>query len=171
LTNKKEPPSQKKLPVSHDTQLPLKFPGFSDKKVIADFSGGTVTSDGGLLFLSTVEKRISIIKKLSGCLFDNRHQSYIDDTHREMLSQRIYQIATGYEDCNDSTELRKDPVIKTICNRLPFSDEDLASQPTLSRLENTVSRTMGTSSLLCSINTTIPTAISPCIFMRAIAVI
>jgi len=128
--------------MSHNTQLPFKFPGFSDKKVTADFSGGTVTSDSGLLFLSTVEKKTSLLKKLTDCLFDRRHQGYIDHTHREMLAQRIYQIAAGYEDCNDSAELRKDPVIKTICKRLPFSDEDLASQPTLSRLENAISRTM-----------------------------
>lgn len=128
--------------MKEDNQLALNFPGFSGKKVRADFSGGTVTSDSGLLFLSFIEKKTGIISNLTGCLFDNRHQSYIDHTYREMLSQRIYQIAAGYEDCNDSTELRKDPVIKTICKRLPFSDDDLASQPTLSRLENTVSRTM-----------------------------
>lgn len=128
--------------MNNNTQLSLTFPGFSDKKVITDFSGGTVTSDSGLLFLSILEKKAGIIKKLSSCLYDNRHQSYIDHTHWEMLSQRIYQIAAGYEDCNDSTELRKDPVIKTLCKRHPFSDEDLASQPTLSRLENSVSQTM-----------------------------
>ena len=128
--------------MTNNTQLSLQFPGFSNKKVIADFSGGSVSSDSGLLLFSVLEKKCGFIKKLTGCLFDSRHQSYIDHTHREMLSQRIYQIAAGYEDCNDSTELRKDPVIKTICKRLPLSGEDLASQPTLSRLENVVSRTM-----------------------------
>ena len=123
-----KPFSQEELPMSNDTQLSLVFPGFSGKKVRADFSGGVITSDSGLLFLSTLEKKVEIIKKLTRCLFDNRHQSYIDHTYRDMLSQRIYQIAAGYEDCNDSTTLRKDPVLKTICKRLPFSDDDFASQ-------------------------------------------
>jgi hypothetical protein len=61
---------------------------------------------------------------------------YVEHALAELLRQRIYGIALGYEDCNDATTLRRDPVFKTCCGRDPFSDDHLASQPTLSRIEN-----------------------------------
>ena len=124
--------------MKNDTQLPLQFQGYSGKKLEADFDGGTVTSDGGVLFLRAVEARIGIIRKYSDSLQDTRCQGKIDHTIPDMLGQRIYQIACGYEDGNDCNELRSDPGFKTACERLPESDPDLASQPTMSRLENTI---------------------------------
>lgn len=128
--------------MEEDTQLKLNFPGFRGKRIQADFTGGAVTSDGGVLFLRKLDKRLGVIDRYSSCLFDLRHQSYVDHSYKEMLAQRIFQIALGYEDCNDSATLREDPGFKTACDRLPFTDESLASQPTLSRLENDISRSM-----------------------------
>jgi hypothetical protein len=128
--------------MEEDIQLKLDFPGFCGKVVQADFTGGAVTSDGGVLFLRQLDKRLGVIDHFSSCLFDPRHQSYVDHSYKEMLTQRVFQIALGYEDCNDSTTLRDDPGFKTACERLPFTDAPLASQPTLSRLENDISRTM-----------------------------
>jgi len=128
--------------MEEDIQLKLDFPVVRGKKVRADFTGGAVTSDGGVLFLRRLDKGLGVINRFSSCLFDNRHQSYVDHSYKEMLAQRIFQIALGYEDCNDSDTLREDPGLKTACERLPFTDESLASQPTLSRLENDISRTM-----------------------------
>jgi len=126
--------------MEEDIQLKLDFPGFCGKLVQADFTGGSVTSDGGILFLRELDKGLGVIDRFASCLLDTRHQSYVDHSYKEMLAQRIFQIALGYEDCNDSTTLREDPGLKTACERLPFSDDPLASQPTLSRLENEVTR-------------------------------
>ena len=74
----------------------------------------------------------------ASCLKDARDSRYVRHQIRELLTQRSFQIVAGYEDCNDADSLRSDPIFKTVCDRLPESDPDLASQPTLSRLENSV---------------------------------
>lgn len=112
----------------------------ADKKIELSYSGEQISSDGGLLLLREVENQIGIIDKISNCIFDNRDQRYITHTQKEMLTQRIFQIAAGYEDCNDSNDLRNDMVLKTCVGRLPQSGEELASQPTMSRLENAVGK-------------------------------
>lgn len=123
-----------------DIQIPLPFASISGKKVTAEFDGGSLTSDAGVMFLREVEKGIGLIRRLTEVLTDHRHQSYTDHSHEELLRQRIFQIACGYEDANDCDELRHDPVLKAACERLPISGDDLASQPTMTRLENSVSR-------------------------------
>ena len=127
--------------MDEDTQSVLGFANVQGKKVEADFEGGTVTSDGGALFLRVVERGIGVIRRLVNAVRDRRHASYIDHTLKDLISQRVYQIACGYEDANDANTLRGDPCFKTVCERLPISGPDLASQPTLTRLENNVSRT------------------------------
>ncbi len=117
----------------------LHFSSISNKQVSADFTGGQMTSDAGLLLLRETEKRIGIIEALSKVIRDNRHPSYVKHSRNELLSQRIFQIASGYEDANDSNDLRIDPAIKACCNKLP-SDEYLASQPTFSRFENSIQK-------------------------------
>jgi len=127
--------------MKENTQLSLFFENISGKKVIADFNGGDVTSDGGALLLRSVEKRTGLIRSHCKVLSDNRDKRYTDHSLYEMISQRVYQISCGYEDANDSDILRHDPAFKSACNRLPLSGAALASQPTISRLENRVSRT------------------------------
>ncbi|MGM0484983.1 MAG: IS1380 family transposase [Candidatus Krumholzibacteriota bacterium] len=122
-------------------QITLPFASISGKKVKADFTGGVLTSDAGVLFLREVEKKMGVIKRFAEVLADRRHQSYIDHSYEELLSQRIYQIACGYEDANDCNDLRTDPAIKSACDRLPITGAALASQPTMTRLENSISRT------------------------------
>jgi hypothetical protein len=111
------------------------------KEIKINYSGERISSDGGLLLLKGVDNQINLISKISGCIKDNRDYRYIEHSVEEMVSQRVYQIAAGYEDCNDSQYLRSDTVIKLCSGRLPQSGSDLASQPTLSRLENAVSKT------------------------------
>ena len=127
--------------MEEDRQNVLGFANVQGKKVEADFEGGTVTSDGGALFLRVVEGGIGVIRRLVNAVRDRRHASYIDHTLKDLISQRVYQIACGYEDANDANTLRVDPGFKTACERLPLSGPDLASQPRLTRLENSVSRT------------------------------
>jgi hypothetical protein len=123
------------------TKQLLLFKDISGKKIEVDFDGGEVSSDAGLLFLRETEAKHGIICRMANILRDRRHKSYVIHDLLELFSQRIFQIASGYEDANDSNDLRKDPIIKIACAKLPLSDEELGSQPTMCRFENAPSRT------------------------------
>lgn len=123
------------------TKQLLLFKDISGKKIEADFDGGEVSSDAGLLFLREVEKRSGIIRRIANVFRDRRHPGYITHQLLELLKQRVFQIISGYEDGNDCDALRSDPILKIACERLPDSEKHLASQPTMCRLENAPSRT------------------------------
>jgi len=118
----------------------LLFEDIQGKKIEADFDGGQVTSDAGVVLLREVERRLGLIRRIARIIRDRRHPGYTRHSIREMLCQRVFQIACGYEDADDADTLRTDPAMKMACDQLP-EDEALASQPTLSRLENAVTRT------------------------------
>jgi hypothetical protein len=126
--------------MSQDTQSPLTFASIAGKKVYADFDGGTLTSDGGVLFLRAVEAHVGVIHRLSQALHDRRHQSYVEHDYGNLLRQRVFQIACGYEDANDCDRLRHDPAFKAACDHWPISGKPLASQPTMTRVENAARR-------------------------------
>lgn len=90
---------------------------FGSKKVEVRFTGEQISTDGGLLFLKEVDKNIGLIDSIAACLEDNRHQSYVKHNIKSLLSQRIIQIAAGYEDANDCNELRNDGVLKICCEK------------------------------------------------------
>lgn len=125
--------------VHHTTERFL-FEELRGKKLQVDFEGGEVSSDGGVLFLREVERRMKLLDRVAEVLHDRRHRSYKQHSLLDLLKQRVFQIACGYEDANDAETLRQDPALKAACERLP-EDAALASQPTISRLENAVSRT------------------------------
>lgn len=125
--------------VHHTTERFL-FEALQGKKLEVDFDGGEVSSDAGVLFLREVERRMRLLARVAKVLHDRRHSGYTRHSLLDMLKQRVFQIACGYEDANDADTLRRDRALKMACERLP-DDEPLASQPTLSRLENAVSRT------------------------------
>jgi len=110
------------------SQLTLSF----QPKIVLDFNGGEITSDSGLLLLRQFDEQLALTRRLPGLYSDWRNPLFIEHHTHEMLCQRIYQIAAGYEDCNDADPLRHDPTFQTIVGK----SEPLASQPTLSRLEN-----------------------------------
>jgi hypothetical protein len=118
------------------TILPFSFPAVARKKVTADFDGGRLTSDGGVMLLSMAERRLGIAQRLARCFPDARDPTRITHTFADMIRARVFAIACGYEDANDLEYLRTDPAFKLACGRLPDSGADLCSQPTLSRLEN-----------------------------------
>ena len=122
--------------MTQDTQSILPFARLCGKTLQADFDGGTLSSDGGVLFLRETEAQVGIIRRFVEALDDRRDARYIDYSQEELLRQRIFQIACGYEDANDCNSLRRDPAFKAACERLPIVGENLASQPTMSRLEN-----------------------------------
>lgn len=104
----------------------------------AAFDGGRLTSDGGLPWLAAADAEIGVCAEIAACLPDGRREARLHPLAL-LICQRIYQIACGFEDQNDATTLRHDPLFKLVCGRLPDSDAPLASQPTFSRLENAVS--------------------------------
>jgi hypothetical protein len=103
------------------------------------FDGGRLTSDGGLPWLEQAEQTLGLCTAFAGHIPDWRHGP-VRHPLPTLIRQRVFQIACGYEDQDDADFLRTDPLLKLVCGRLPESDRDLASQPTLSRLENAVDR-------------------------------
>lgn len=118
----------------------LHFGSLFGKKVVGDFEGGRITSDGGGFLLRELDKRYGLTAGIVDSLHDPRDPSRVIHEMKTLLKQRIFSIAMGYEDTNDSTTLRRDPTLKTISGRLPETSLDLASQPTLCRFENRVTR-------------------------------
>ncbi len=104
--------------------------------VVIRFDAPDISSDGGALLLREMDEQLGLGADMAACLPDERDPSRVLHDRLEQLRQRIYQIALGYEDCNDADRLRLDPVLKTACDRTPEDPIDLSSQPTLSRLEN-----------------------------------
>ena len=122
--------------MTDNTILPFSFPAVARKKITAAFDGGRLTSDGGVMLLALADRRIGVADKLA-CVFPEwRDASRIVHSLADMIRARIFAIACGYEDGNDLDRLRNDPAFKLACGRLPDTDRDLCSQPTLSRLEN-----------------------------------
>jgi hypothetical protein len=105
------------------------------KTVVARFDGGRLSSQGGLLTLRQIERRLGLADRLARCLKDPRMPEKVVHRVAEIIRFRILMIAARYEDANDADALRGDPMFKLALDRLP-SGEDLCSQSTISRLEN-----------------------------------
>lgn len=121
-----------------ENQILFPFTPLKGRKITAVFDEPLVSSDGGLMLLREVLIETGIIRSLANALHDPRHPSYVDHPLEEMLTQRVTQICCGYEDANDCDSLRDDPLFKMTAGRFP-EQTALASQPTMSRLENQVS--------------------------------
>jgi hypothetical protein len=104
--------------------------------VEAEFSAGRVSSDGGALLLREVDRRINLLGRLAGCFVDGRDAERIEHTIGEMISQRMYGLALGYEDLNDHEQLRADPLLALLSGKREL-EEPLAGKSTLNRLELT----------------------------------
>lgn len=111
-------------------------PHFS-RRVEADFAGGQISSDGGALLLRETERRVEVIGRFTACFQDQRHPSYITHEVQEMISQRVYSLALGYEDLNDQESLRHDPLLGLLAGKRKLGEEPLAGKSTLNRLELT----------------------------------
>jgi len=115
------------------------------RKVAADFSGGTLSSDGGVLLLRQVDINLGLTQCLAQCFRDSRQQVYVDHSVRQLLAQRLYGLALGYEDLNDHERLRLDPLLAAACEKIDPLGQDrfnpahrgvaLAGSSTLNRLE------------------------------------
>ncbi len=118
----------------------IEFSRLPGRQVVADFQGGRLTSDAGLLLLREVDRRLGLVEAISGCLHDPRDPRYVVHEQQAMLAQRIFAVAAGYEDLNDHQTLRDDPALQTAAGKVPELDEPLASPSTLCRLEQRVTR-------------------------------
>jgi len=110
------------------------FEACGSREIVARFDGGTISSDGGAFLLRQTDKRLNLLPRLAQCFLDGRNQGMVDHTILEMLSQRVYGLALGYEDLNDHEQLRKDPVFGILAGREKL-DEPLAGKSTLNRME------------------------------------
>jgi len=119
---------------------PIVFSSLGRRNVIADFTGGAITSDAGALLLREIDRNLGLIEKLDAVIPDPRNPALITHQQITLLRQRIFAIAMGYEDGNDHQHLRDDPLMQLLTERGIDPDQPLASPPTLCRLENRVMR-------------------------------
>src|SRR5437588_9573498 len=124
----------------HTTTDCLLFPDIFDRPVVAVFLKQQGSSDGGAILLKAAERRLALTSALAAGLRDDRQPGKVQHELRELITQRVMAIALGYEDANDAARLACDPVHKLLVGRDPVAGEDLASQPTLSRFENSPDR-------------------------------
>jgi Transposase DDE domain group 1 len=129
------------IPLSDERRVAPWFvlPTPAGESLLAQFNAGQVTSDGGLLWLAQADRELGLGAALAQCIPEWR-SGPVRHSLATLVRQRLFQIACGYADQNDAQSLRTDPLLKLACGRLPQSGPDLASQPTLSRLENAVDR-------------------------------
>ena len=116
------------------TQSSFEFKAHHGRDVVARFDGGTISSDGGSLLLRQTDQRLNLLARFSGCFLDGREQDRIEHSILEMVSQRVYGLALGYEDLNDHEQLGKDSLFAVLAGREEF-DRSLAGKSTLNRLE------------------------------------
>jgi hypothetical protein len=110
------------------------FEACGRREIVARFDGGTITSDAGALLLRQTEKRLNLLPRLAACFLDGRQAERIEHSIEEMLAQRIYGLALGYEDVNDHEQLRIDPLFHVLAGREQI-DRSLAGKSTLNRME------------------------------------
>jgi hypothetical protein len=108
-------------------------------KIEAVFDEPELSSDGGALIIREAAKVNGVIEAFADAIKDNRSQAHVEHSYRDLIMQRVTQISLGYEDANDCDTMRKDWAIKVATDRIA-PDDDLGSQPTMSRLENSVTQ-------------------------------
>jgi len=124
------------VPTTQCKQICFGFNSLPPIVVVAD--APKISSDAGLLLLRQADQKLGLCAAFAACLRESRDPSRLIHDRSEQTRQRMFQIAMGYEDCNDADYLRQDALLKTACGRLPNDSEGLSSQPVLSRFENDV---------------------------------
>jgi hypothetical protein len=124
---------------------PLLFQDLGARQVVADFSGGTLSSDGGALLLREVDRRLGLSRAVAECFDDQRDARFVDHELPQLVAQRLAGLALGYEDLNDHDQVRRDPLLAVVCDKADPLGQDrcfthhrgiaLAAPATLNRLE------------------------------------
>lgn len=123
-----------------DSSIALRLPAVRSREVVVQFDGGDLSSDAGLLLVKQADMRVGLTSALASSITDRRQPGKCRHTMEKLIQERVYAIAQGYPDANDLDNLRHDPALKVACNERPRSTGVLASQPTMSRIENSVRR-------------------------------
>src|SRR6266481_6307812 len=136
--------SNAKLTLAAQKQ-PLLFTDLGSRQVVADFSGGTLSTDAGALLLRQVDINLGLTAELAQCFYDQRNPVWVDHSVQELLRQRLFGTALGYQDINDHQRLRLDPLLASVCGKTdPLGEQRvlpqhrgiaLAAPATLNRLE------------------------------------
>lgn len=122
-----------------DSELPYDF--YAQRSLVVRFSDLELSADAGILLARQAEAQVQVCAGIAACIDEWRDPNKIIHSLHQLVSQRVYQLVGGYEDANDSNQLRHDPIYKIACGRLPLAEQDLlASQPTMTRLENHISK-------------------------------
>ena len=117
------------------TQSTFEFASHFSRQVVARFDGGTITTDGGGLLLRETDRRLNLLPRLAECFLDARSPLLVEHTVEQLVSQRVYGLALGYEDLNDHEQLRQDPLLRLLAGKSDVEDSPLAGKSTLNRLE------------------------------------
>src|SRR5712664_3247987 len=117
-------------------QSAFPFEAHFSRQVVARFDGAQTSTEGGVLLLRQADRKIELLKRVAGCFIDTRDPQRVEHELSEMLAQRIYGLALGYEDLNDHEELRRDPLLGVLAGKRDLG-EPLAGKSTLNRLELT----------------------------------
>ena len=138
-------PMPKLNPAQPDLSQPMLFDPLGPRKVVADFSGGDLSSDGGVLLLKQIDRGLGVSRMLAGCFSDARDQVFVEHSVEHLVAQRLYGLALGYEDLNDHHQVRCDPLMAVGVGKAdPFGldrllpqhrGKALAGASTLNRLE------------------------------------
>ncbi|MFT4572395.1 MAG: hypothetical protein ACI8TX_003126 [Hyphomicrobiaceae bacterium] len=137
LYYKSIPANQKGSLMSDPIQQSVLFPSLCGRPVHIAFDEAEMTAGGGALLLKAVDERLVLTERLAAAITDDREPSKIRHQLSELLQQRIFGLALGYPDANDVGRIGGDPMFRMLVGRDPAKGNDLASQPTLSRFENT----------------------------------
>ena len=116
------------------TELRFAFATEGRREIVAEFNGGAISSDGGALLLRETDRKLKLLERFSQCFLDGRNPILVEHRIEQMLAQRIYGLALGYEDLNDHEQLRQDPLLKLLAGKADLK-ESLAGKSTLNRME------------------------------------
>jgi Transposase DDE domain group 1 len=105
------------------------------REVVARFDGGAMTSDAGAVLLREADRRLNLLPRLAACFVDHRKPEQVSHSIQEMVAQRVYALALGYEDLSDHDQLRKDPLLAVLSGKARVGEDPLAGKSTLNRLE------------------------------------
>jgi hypothetical protein len=130
------------------TQTSFEFEGHFSRQVVARFDGGRQTSDAGALLLRETDRRLKLLSRFAGCFIDGRDASRVEHRVEEMVAQRIYGLALGYEDLNDHEQLRHDPLLAMLAGKNDV-ESALAGKSTLNRLELSTTKEDRYKKILC----------------------
>lgn len=109
--------------------------GSGTRQVVAEFNGGAISSDGGGLLLRETDSKMNLLARFSQCFSDGRDPKQTEHSVEQMVRQRVYGLALGYEDLNDHEQLRQDPLLQLMAGKAEPGAEPLAGKSTLNRME------------------------------------